>query len=372
MKTKILCMSFILLLSNTLSASQLFVGFKGNGSGTVQVAPLKTDCHSSQGDCTYPYEEPTWAVITAVADEGSVFDGWYGNNEGCKMGEVFVADGTVFCLASFSLPSPEKVALTTEETVPSEEPRTCLGLLCGSYPSEKTDDGLKITGTDGDDVICGSSGRDIIWGRGGDDTICGYNGNDTILAGPGHDRVDGGKDNDTLYGCTYEPLTEEGLENLAAMIDDQALLEDIIEQQALLSDDMQSKCFDVIGNVDDGRDMLDGGPGKDWLFGSHDNDMLFGGRGDDVLVDFSGEGQDLFNGGPHDSYGVDICLEIEKGDIAIQCEILGEFSNAAQAQVEVAGGSFCQHIYQHCMQATNDPFACNQVYANCKRKYSTY
>jgi uncharacterized repeat protein (TIGR01451 family) len=69
--------------------------------------------------------------------------------------------------------------------------------------------GTTVTGTPGNDVLCGTAGNDMITGGGGHDLIflfagndkaTGGDGNDTILGGPGADELTGGNGNDRLFG----------------------------------------------------------------------------------------------------------------------------------------------------------------------------
>ncbi len=55
-----------------------------------------------------------------------------------------------------------------------------------------------ITGTAGNDVICGSPGPDRITGLGGNDVIFGFGGDDQLVGGPGTDMLLGGDGDDRL------------------------------------------------------------------------------------------------------------------------------------------------------------------------------
>ncbi|HJV08559.1 MAG TPA: hypothetical protein VJ653_02735 [Acidimicrobiales bacterium] len=55
-----------------------------------------------------------------------------------------------------------------------------------------------ITGTEGNDIICGSEGVDRINALGGNDIIYGFGGDDQISAGEGSDRAFGGLGNDSF------------------------------------------------------------------------------------------------------------------------------------------------------------------------------
>jgi Tol biopolymer transport system component len=66
-----------------------------------------------------------------------------------------------------------------------------------------------ITGTEGDDVICGSDGNDriaalggndVIYAGRGDDQVSAAGGRDTVFGGPGVDRIVGGDGDDILFG----------------------------------------------------------------------------------------------------------------------------------------------------------------------------
>ncbi|HVE90876.1 MAG TPA: hypothetical protein VNE62_01045 [Actinomycetota bacterium] len=69
--------------------------------------------------------------------------------------------------------------------------------------------GVSITGTRGNDVICGSrfgdsinalAGNDIVFGFGGNDAINGNYGNDAIFGGTGNDAIRGYYGNDNIFG----------------------------------------------------------------------------------------------------------------------------------------------------------------------------
>jgi Ca2+-binding RTX toxin-like protein len=69
--------------------------------------------------------------------------------------------------------------------------------------------GTNLTGTSGNDTLCGTAGDDNITGGGGNDLIflfggndraTGGDGNDTILGGGGADDLTGGNGNDSLFG----------------------------------------------------------------------------------------------------------------------------------------------------------------------------
>jgi uncharacterized repeat protein (TIGR01451 family) len=118
--------------------------------------------------------------------------------------------------------------------------------------------GNQVTGTAGNDVICGGSGNDKFNGGAGDDIFFGFDGKDSITGGDGNDTLLGGADDDILYGG-------------------------------------------------DGNDRLFGGRGKDRLLGEEGNDHLIGGTQADNLS--GGPGTDHGEGGA----GADNCSSLESG-----------------------------------------------------------
>lgn len=103
--------------------------------------------------------------------------------------------------------------------------------------------GCTVTGTQGDDVICGLGGNDSIRGLAGNDTVYGDVGNDRIDGGAGSDTLRAGAGNDTVRGGA--------------------------------GDD------ELFGGA--GQDLLDGGAGAHELTGGAGSDRMFGGAGDDEL-----------------------------------------------------------------------------------------
>jgi len=60
--------------------------------------------------------------------------------------------------------------------------------------------GIKINGTDGNDIIVGTAGPDELSGGAGDDHLSGKGGNDTFRGGDGNDSLSGGSGDDSLQG----------------------------------------------------------------------------------------------------------------------------------------------------------------------------
>ena len=73
--------------------------------------------------------------------------------------------------------------------------------------SRKTDTGLHLTGTPGNDTLTGGKGPDVIVGDSGDDIIKGGKGRDYIDGGAGKDTIDGGPGNDTIIASYNNSLT---------------------------------------------------------------------------------------------------------------------------------------------------------------------
>jgi len=61
--------------------------------------------------------------------------------------------------------------------------------------------GTSLTGTTGNDILCGGSGADTMNGNSGNDELRGHGGNDFLSGGDGNDTVTGEGGNDTLIGA---------------------------------------------------------------------------------------------------------------------------------------------------------------------------
>jgi beta propeller repeat protein len=148
--------------------------------------------------------------------------------------------------------------------------------------------GLKLDGTEGDDILTGGRGPDTISGFGGDDILQGLGGNDLIFGGSGNDlitggdgkdRAEGGLGNDTISGNSGNDILigNEGNDNILGGEGNDSI-EGGAGQDRLLGqagDDL------ILGQG--GNDILDGGDGVDLLVGGAGSDRLVGGRGNDSL-----------------------------------------------------------------------------------------
>lgn len=134
--------------------------------------------------------------------------------------------------------------------------------------AEESDEGVTLTGTEGDDLLRGGPGDDRLFGAGGDDILLGGPGDDALFGGDGDDELHGGPGDDLLRGGA-------GSDALVALEG---------------SDTLQG---------DTGPDLLVALDGPDRLGAP---DQLFGGFGADTLI---GDDGDAMEGGPGtDSFAV--------------------------------------------------------------------
>ena len=104
-------------------------------------------------------------------------------------------------------------ALSTSAALPPIDIPLCKGQV-PNIILNVNQQGTKVEGTSGDDVVVGTEGDDEFWGRGGDDLVClgdgndvfvafdglGDDGQDTVYGGRGSDELNAGDNNDRLYG----------------------------------------------------------------------------------------------------------------------------------------------------------------------------
>lgn len=82
-----------------------------------------------------------------------------------------------------------------------------------------------------------------------------------------------------------------------------------------------------------GDDELDGGPDSDVMYGGSGNDEVYGGEGDDLIVGGSGEGNDMYRGGP----GVDT-VKYTSAKSAITINLLATKNQAYSTSGKNAAG----------------------------------
>ncbi len=135
-------------------------------------------------------------------------------------------------------------------------------------------------GTSGNDVLTGSTGDDVICGFGGSDRIEATAGNDVILGGPGTDKID-------YREADHRVVTDLRVQRATSGGHDSRLygVEGVLGSP--LNDEMFGGDF---------RNVLNGYGGDDALIGRGGDDTLNGGAGNDVLR--PGLGGDDVNGGP--------------------------------------------------------------------------
>lgn len=136
------------------------------------------------------------------------------------------------------------------------------------------DDGSRIAGQGGDDVLAGGSGHDLLRGGAGQDLVSGNDGDDMLSGGSGDDTVRGGVGTDEIYGDDGDDLVygNDGTD-------------------LIYGGDGADTLYGGAG-----RDTMFGGNGRDLVDGGADNDHIEGGAGDDILK--GGAGDDLLVGGP--------------------------------------------------------------------------
>jgi ELWxxDGT repeat protein len=140
--------------------------------------------------------------------------------------------------------------------------------------------GLRLIGTEANDVLHGGPGDDTLFGRAGNDVLIGGPGADVHNGGAGTDRA---QYSDSSAGLTVDlqiPANNTGI----AVGDSYILVENLYGSN--FADDLR-------GNA--GANTIWGTAGNDTLSGRAGNDTLFGGNGNDVMI--GGAGADVHNGG---------------------------------------------------------------------------
>ena len=172
--------------------------------------------------------------------------------------------------------------------------------------------GVNLTATSQDDVICGNERDNTIEGLTGDDTIYGGPGNDILIGGDdrdtlrgeaGNDTLRGGQDNDILDGGPgTADIADYSMENLSdadpPVLQAQAMpvrvnLAENSARDTYGDDDTLEDIENVIGTS--GDDMITGDSSNNKLDGRAGTDTINGGAGDDVII--GGAGGDTLDGG---------------------------------------------------------------------------
>jgi len=184
--------------------------------------------------------------------------------------------------------------------------------------------GIRIDGTEGNDVINGGAGDDELYGWGGDDVIDGGDGNDFIWGSIGYDVLTGGAGDDKLGGGmgSDKLIGGDGNDYLDVGVGQSDYGGGVAFGDAgddtIYADRGVDHLYGGDGNdtikSGQGVDYLDGGAGDDKLDGSTEDDMLWGGAGNDELL--GSQHNDLLYGGVGDDvlYGDYIHPGAEIGD----------------------------------------------------------
>ena len=183
-------------------------------------------------------------------------------------------------------------------------------------------EGVQNTFGDGDDVLInienlgGSLFADWLTGDDNGNRIEGYMGDDLISGGDGGDRLFGGQGNDTLNGGLGNDVIDGGDGDDWAYYNSAGLTEGVMVDLQLETQNTGGAGVDTILNVenisgsihddilagDAGSNEIYGAGGTDWIFGRAGNDLLRGGHGDDFI--FGETGHDDIDGG----YGNDVLV----------------------------------------------------------------
>lgn len=143
----------------------------------------------------------------------------------------------------------------------------------------------EITGTAGDDVICGGPNNDTIDGLGGSDVILGGAGNDTLVGASGRDTLNGGPGTDTASFAGSTAPVEASLTTGFAQRSGTSPPEGV----ALVGVE------NIVGS--DLGDVLGGSAGANFLVGGKGADEILGLAGNDRLNSRDGARNDTVNGG---------------------------------------------------------------------------
>ncbi|WOD39833.1 VCBS domain-containing protein [Nodosilinea sp. E11] len=173
----------------------------------------------------------------------------------------------------------------------------------GSLTVFTSDQGNRVTGAAGNDIMQGGSGNDFLFGGSGNDILYGGDGNDTLNGGLGADKLYGGKGDDIYIvdnaGDMIFENAGEGIDTVQSSIS--WTLGANLENLTLTGSSAINGTGNDLDNVIIGNgasNILIGGAGNNTLIGGGGNDTLRGGMGSDWLV--GGTGNDLIYLGQND------------------------------------------------------------------------
>jgi len=345
-------------LQELLKADTFLVQYALNEKRTVKVtaSPTITEGDSnSQGQFTIALGEaaPAQGLKILYTLSGTASLGQDYSSNGGQFGEINIAPGETEAVIDLSvlddtLPEkPEALTLNLKYvgTGYALDPvyQTAVLQIADNdqQNSANSQNGMRQTGTSGNDTLTGAEGDDNLSGKEGNDVLQGLAGNDqltggassdTVLGGEGNDKLEGNFGADILQGNAGDDVMAGGAEN------------DTLEGNEG-NDQLQGNAGhdQLKGNT--GNDLLEGGLGNDTLEGNEENDWLVGDAGQDILT--GGAGVDLLNGGDSadvfyfnaPSDGGDLILDFDptQGD-KIQISAAG-FNTKSLADFSVLAGT---------------------------------
>ena len=345
-------------LQELLKADTFLVQYALNEKRTVKVtaSPTITEGDSnSQGQFTIALGEaaPAQGLKILYTLSGTASLGQDYSSNGGQFGEINIAPGETEAVIDLSvlddtLPEkPEALTLNLKYvgTGYALDPvyQTAVLQIADNdqQNSANSQNGMRQTGTSGNDTLTGAEGDDNLSGNEGNDVLQGLAGNDQLTGGAGSDTVVGGEGNDKLEG-------NFGADILQGNAGDDAIAggaeNDTLEGNEG-NDQLQGNAGHDQLKGHTGNDLLEGGLGNDTLEGNEENDWLVGDAGQDILT--GGAGVDLLNGGDSadvfyfnaPSDGGDLILDFDptQGD-KIQISAAG-FNTKSLADFSVLAGT---------------------------------
>jgi len=95
----------------------LTVKVKGSGFGSVKSSPIGINCTSADVECKHTYDTATTVKLSAIAENGSEFQGWGGARD-CVDNELFMVSNKL-CTAYFKAATSDAVTEVKKELCPN-------------------------------------------------------------------------------------------------------------------------------------------------------------------------------------------------------------------------------------------------------------